>query len=185
MRYLSSLLRRSRWRPSSTRRPSAPCVVASLVAALAVSGCADDAPSGPEPSFPADYLATYTEVRDCRNSIEHELSRVRVLADAAALGPYQGRDADFPVGSVVLKVEHDGSDTDCSGEPVRWTVMTRLAAGSSPETLDWYWQEVSASRRVTSENEARCVGCHTSCGVPPEGYLGTCTVVGANDGAFP
>lgn len=185
MRYLSPLLRQGRWRPSSTRRPSAPCVVASLVAALAVPGCADDAPSGPEPSFPADYLATYTEVRDCRNSIEHELSRVRVLADTAALGPYQGRDADFPVGSVVLKVEHDGSDTDCSGEPVRWTVMTRLAAGSSPETLDWYWQEVSASRRVTSENEARCVGCHTSCGVPPEGYLGTCTVVGANDGAFP
>jgi hypothetical protein len=145
----------------------------------------DRPPSGPSASFPADYAATFTEVRDCRNSGDHDLSRVRVLADPAALGPYQRRDADFPVGSVVLKEEHEFSDTDCSAEPVRWTVMKRLATGSSPETLDWYWQDLDEMRRVQTENDSRCVGCHTTCGVPPEGYLGTCTVVGASGGAFP
>lgn len=142
-------------------------------------------PSGPDPSFPAGYAATYTEVRDCRNSADHNLSRVRVLADPAALAAYQGRDADFPVGAVVLKEEHGFADTDCSAEPVRWTVMTRLAPGSSPGTLDWYWQDVDAERRVQTENDSRCVGCHTTCGVPPDGYLGTCTVAGDNGGAFP
>jgi hypothetical protein len=149
------------------------------------SSCADDSPSGPvpTPAFSADYAATYTEVRDCRSSTEHDLSRVRVLADQAALAPYQGRDADFPVGSVVLKEEHD--DSDCSGVPIRWTVMTRLAPGSSPATLDWHWQDVDAQRQVKTENDSRCVGCHTGCGVPPDGYLGTCTVVGDSGGAFP
>ncbi len=152
---------------------------------LAALGCGDDAPSGPAPSFPADYASTYSEVRDCRSSSEHEFMRVRVLADAIALGPYVGRDADFPVGSVVLKEEYDFADTACAGDVIRWTVMTRLATGSSPETLDWYWQEVDAARRVETEDENRCIGCHTGCGVPPDGYQGTCTVVGASGGAFP
>jgi hypothetical protein len=154
----------------------------------AALGCGDDGgdgESGPAPSFPADYASSYSEVRDCRNSGDHELNRVRVLADPSALAPYRERDADFPVGAVVLKAEHGFGDADCTGAPVRWTVMTRLAAGSSPQTLDWYWQDVDASRRVTSENDTRCIGCHTGCGVPPEGYLGTCTVVGLSDGAFP
>lgn len=153
--------------------------------ALASLSCGDDAPGGPAPSFPADYAASYREVRDCRNSSEHEFMRVRVLADPAALEPYLGREQDFPVGSVVLKEEYDGADTACAGDVVRWTVMSRLAAGSSPQTLDWYWQEVDASRRVESENDSRCVGCHTGCGVPPDGYRGTCTVVGTSGGAFP
>jgi hypothetical protein len=154
---------------------------------LGSSSCAgdDDAPSEPLPAFPADYATTYTEVRDCRNSADHDLSRVRVLADPAALEPYRQRDADFPVGSRVLKEEHDFADSDCSGSPVRWTVMTRLAPGSSPATLDWHWQKVEPPREVRTENEPRCIGCHTSCGVPPDGYLGTCTVVGAIGGAFP
>lgn len=152
-------------------------------------GCSGDddggGASGPVPSFPADYAATYVEVRDCRNSGDHELNRIRVLADPAALGPYRDRNADFPVGAVVLKEEHDFADTDCTGAPVRWTVMTRLATGSAPGTLDWDWQDVDAERRVVSENDSRCIGCHTGCGVPPDGYLGTCTVVGASGGAFP
>src|SRR5688572_2948847 len=148
--------------------------------------CADEGGErGPEPGFPADYAASYVEVRDCRSSSEHELNRIRVLADAAALGPYRDRDADFPVGAVVLKEEHGFADIDCTEAPVRWTVMTRLATGSSPATLDWAWQDIDAARQVTSEDASSCISCHTGCGVPPEGYLGTCTVVGANGGAFP
>ena len=41
-------------------------------------------------------------------------------------------------------------------------------------------------RRVISENASRCIGCHTGCGVPPDGYEGTCTGVGGQSGgAFP
>jgi cytochrome P460 len=174
----------ARGRPNPRERSLRLVSSALMAAALA---CSDDGggESGPEPSFPADYAASYSQVRDCRNSGDHELNRIRVLVDADALEAYRDRSADFPVGSVVLKEEHGFADTDCTDTPVRWTVMRRLAAGSSPQTLDWYWQDVDAARRVTSENDSRCIGCHTGCGVPPEGYLGTCTVVGASDGAFP
>jgi hypothetical protein len=175
----SSLGRASSWR------------AARLVAALAGAAtfgalsCGDDAPGGPAPAFPSAYAASYTEVRGCRSSGEHELNNIRVLADPDALVPYRDRLADFPVGSVVLKEEYDFGDTSCGGEVIRWTVMARLAPGSSAQTLDWYWQDVDGSRRVVSENDSRCIGCHQGCGAAPEGYEGTCTVVGATGGAFP
>jgi hypothetical protein len=176
--------------PSSSRRTVE--LAASAALALAVSlgavSCSNDDGGGagpPGPLFPSSYLASYTEVRDCRTSSDHNLSRVRVLADPDATGPYLGRDAEFPVGSIVLKEEHDFADIDCTGDVTRWTVMARLAEGSSAETLDWHWQDVDAERRVTSDNEPSCIGCHQSCGVLPDGYEGTCTVVGASGGAFP
>jgi hypothetical protein len=152
----------------------------------ALASCSDDSPgdSGPAPLFPASYASTYSEVRDCRSSTEHEFARVRVLADPAATAPYLGRDAPFPDGSVVLKEEYDFADTACAGDIIRWTVMQRLPAGSSPDTLDWRWQDVDPARHVKTEDEPRCIGCHTTCGAPPDGYLGTCTVVGATGGAF-
>jgi hypothetical protein len=110
---------------------------------------------------------------------------VRVLTAPDATGPYVDRDSEFPEGSIVLKEEHDFADTDCTGEVKRWTVMARLTTGSSPDTLDWFWQDIDPARKVTSENLPSCIGCHTTCGVPPDGYEGTCTVVGANGGAFP
>ena len=135
-----------------------------------------DAP-GPEPLFPADYAATYQEVRSCRNSLEHDLHRIRVLAAPDAVAAYTGRTAPFPTGAIVLKVEHEGSDTACAGPIVSFTVMKKLAAGSSPATLDWQWQEVSGDRRSVNEDNRSCVGCHTSCGKPAEGgYDGTCAV---------
>jgi hypothetical protein len=155
-----------------------------LAVGLTAASCSDD-PDGPAPLFPSDYLSTYTQVRDCRNSSDHNLNRVRVLTGPGATAPYLGRDAEFPEGSIVLKEEHDFADSDCTGEVKRWTVMARLTTGSSPGTLDWYWQDVDAERKVTSENEPSCIGCHTSCGVPPDGYEGTCTVVGASGGALP
>ena len=163
-----------------------PALAALLLGLATLVGCSDDGPSdsGPAPLFPADYASSYTEVRDCRSSTEHEFAHVRVLADPQALGPYQGRDADFPVGSIVLKEEYDFGDTECTGSITRWTVMQRLATGSAPATLDWSWQDVEASRRVETVDEPRCIGCHTTCGVPPDGYQGTCTVVGAAGEAF-
>ena len=134
-----------------------------------VGACTDD----PEPKFPADYAATYTEVRNCRSSSDHDLHRIRVLADPEALGPYTTRTAKFPVGSIVLKAEYDFGDTSCSDEPIEWTVMQKLA---TPEDLGWVWQRVAADRSVTTENDSLCITCHTSCGVAPDGYDGTCTM---------
>lgn len=158
-----------------------------LGAALSAVSCGSDSEDSPSvpPLFPADYVASFTEVRDCRSSTEHEFNRIRVLADLAALEPYQTRQGEFPVGAVVLKEEYDFSDTDCTGDVIRYTVMSRLPEGSSPETLDWQWQDVEPSRRVKTENDSLCIGCHTTCGVPPDGFEGTCTVVGSTGGASP
>jgi len=137
--------------------------------------CSDE-PAELQPFFPADYAQSYVEVRDCRPSGDHNLSLVRVLADPDAAAEYTGRDRGFSEGAIVLKAEYDFGDTECQGEEIRWTVMRRLLEGSSPSTLDWEWQDVDADRRVVSSNDSRCVGCHTGCGVPPDGYLGTCSV---------
>ena len=142
-----------------------------LVAATAV-GCGDD---GGEPVFPEDYLATYTEVRDCRaNGGSHDFNRIRVLADATGLAAYTDRVAPFPIGSVVVKEEYDPNDTTCSGDIMQWSVMQRLADGNE-DLLNWRWQRVGLGHTVISEDEPRCFGCHADC-VPPDGYFNTCTV---------
>lgn len=131
--------------------------------------------SEPEPDFPADYASSYVEVRDCRASADHDLNYVRMLADPAALAPYQNRDAPFPVGAVVLKEEYEFGDTDCSGPISQWTVMRRLETGAAPTTLDWAWQRVDAERTIVGEDTPRCYGCHAGCGTAAEGgYEGTC-----------
>ena len=40
----------------------------------------------------------------------------------------------------------------------------------------WHWQSVSPDRRVLTTNEPKCTGCHATCGLPPDGYAGTCAV---------
>lgn len=164
---------------SSVRSGSADlplCLALVVVSALSLGASCGDDDDGPAPVFPEDYAATWNEVRDCRSSTEHDFANIRVLADPAAEGPYLDRATPFPEGAVVLKEEYDLGDTACEGEIVRWTVMQRLAAGSAPDTLDWRWQAVGANRRVQSQDESRCIGCHTTCGEPPDGYLGTCAV---------
>ena len=144
---------------------------------LLVAACSDNEEPAPPPLFPADYAASYVQVRDCRVSSEHEITPVRVLAEPAAAAAYMGRDADFPEGSILIKEEYDYADRACTGEIVQFTVMQREAAGSATDQLDWRWQKVSAARAVISENEPRCANCHRTCGNPPEGYQGTCSVV--------
>jgi hypothetical protein len=136
----------------------------------------DDGDAGAEPLFPEDYAASYVEVRNCRGSGDHDLDNIRILADPDALEPYQARAVPFPAGAVVLKEQYDFGDTTCSGDLKLWTVMRKLEAGASPETLDWAWQTVDAERRVVDEDEPRCIGCHQECGVAPDGYDGTCAI---------
>lgn len=156
-----------------------------LLLALVLTSCGgeDDGTSSstgsdPEngPVFPENYAATYTEVRNCRPSGDHDLNVIRVLADPTALGPYQNHDAPIPVGAILLKEEYDFSDPTCSGPIVQWTVMQRLAAGTATDKLDWKWQLVDSQRNVTGVDTPKCYGCHTGCTDAAGGYEGTCTV---------
>jgi Cytochrome P460 len=129
----------------------------------------------PTPDFPADYADTFLEVRGCRSSGDHELHRIKVLADPAAAAIYTSRNGRFPEAAVVLKEEYDFADTACRGPILEWTVMRRLAGD---DRGGWAWQRVSAERDVKSQDEPRCIGCHQRCGLPPEGHDGTCAVSG-------
>jgi hypothetical protein len=150
-------------------------VAARIAVVCWLAACAADAGGDDEASLlPADYAATYTEVRDCRRSGDHDFNQVRVLADPAALAPYNTRTAEFPIGSIVVKEEYDAADETCSGEIVNWTLMSRLATASSPSTIDWTWQRVTATK--VTRDELGCVSCHQACGVPPDGYAGTCAL---------
>lgn len=152
-----------------------------LVAGLTLLACPGDDGEGDEgsaaePLFPEDYAQSYAEVRDCRGSGDHNLNNIRILASPDAFVPYDGRAEPFPEGAVVLKEEYDFGDLNCEGPIKRWTVMVRLAEGSSEDTLDWAWQDLDADRRVVSEDAPACIGCHQGCGVAPDGYEWTCAM---------
>jgi len=150
-------------------------VLAALVTQI-LFACGDDGDDGELAAFPADYAATYEQVRNCRFSLEHGLIRIRVVASPDALAPYNGRAAPFPTGAIVLKEEYAERDRDCAGPIIAFTVMQKLDVGSSPEMLDWTWQEANGDRRLLDADVPRCVQCHTGCGKPPDGFDGTCAV---------
>lgn len=162
------MTRRVRW-------PQLGCILA-LAGIAGALGCGDDDGPAPEDEvlLPADYADSYTEVRDCRASGDHDLNHVRVLADDAALDAYQNRDEPFPEGAVVVKEEYEFDDDTCEGPIKQWTLMQRLQ--DSGDTLGWRWQQIDAQRHVVSEDSSRCIGCHSGCGVPPDGYQGTCAM---------
>lgn len=136
-----------------------------------MAACGDDEPA----LFPEDYAATYQEVRNCRQSNEHE-GRIRVLASPEALDRYLDRAGPIPVGGILLKESYDELDILCE-EPVQsYTVMQRLETGSSPETLDWKWQRVNADFVESGTKLDQCVSCHTDCSGDVEPFDATCTV---------
>lgn len=147
-----------------------------LASALALVSCADDEtttlPPPPPPIF-LDNGAGYQQLRDCRRSADHDLSYIRVLADAQAIPPYVNRDVPFPAGAVILKIEY--ADPPCT-DLVGYTAMRR-DVGIDPAGGDWHWQRANRAGTVTEDGIIeRCKGCHTSCGVPPDGHDGTCAV---------
>jgi hypothetical protein len=141
---------------------------------IGLLACGDDPPPEKDPFFPADYASTYQEVRNCRRSGDHDLNMIRIVADPTSAQIYRDRNAQFPVGAIVIKEEYDMGDVDCSDEIFQFTVMQKLAGGSNADTIDWKWQRVGADRKVKSEDEFRCINCHKLCGEAPEGYEGTC-----------
>jgi hypothetical protein len=146
-----------------------------LAAALAfASACVEDGPEPPAPVFPPDAAQTWTEMRDCRFSHEHELRRIRVFANELAEGPYAAlsEEVPYPVGAVLVKAEYD--DENCA-ELIGWTAMRKEPAGTWPEGNDWTWQDLDVAMNVEDEGSLpQCIGCHTDHCAPPFGYDLTC-----------
>lgn len=111
------------------------------------------------PIFPADYRATFVEVRDCRPSIEHGGVMIRVLADPASAQAYLEEQNPLPVGSIVIKEEFDGVACD-DADLERWRVMRKEEPGFDPEDGDWHWQWVNRDRSVLFDDKTTCIGCH-------------------------
>lgn len=131
--------------------------------------------AGPPPVFPADFARTYTEMRDCRQSHEHELHYIRVLASPSALAPYTALSPDmpYPEGATLLKVEYD--EEDCAGPVVLYTAYRKLELNANPIGNDWLWQRVSPQREVIEQGAPWvCVNCHMHHCAPPNGYDLTC-----------
>jgi hypothetical protein len=147
------------------------------IVTAACAGCGSDG-DAPDPIFPVDYAATYQEVRNCRFSLDHDLVRMRIVVSPDALAPYMNRTDPFPTGAIVLKEEFDGSDEDCTGDLIGFTVMRKLDVGTAAADLDWEWQETDEAFVPVPANVAnipRCVMCHTDCGtIENGGYDGTC-----------
>jgi hypothetical protein len=148
------------------------CVHVAVLISCA-SSPSEKAPVGEQAVFPADYRDTYVQVRRCQPSGDHNLNNVRVLANPRAESGYVAHVGHFEEGDVVLKEEFAFGDTDCAGDVVRWTAMVRDAQSAS-NAQGWTWQAVDPDRRVTQSNGSTCIGCHATCGVPPDGYEGTC-----------
>ena len=113
-----------------------------------------------EPVFPANYRDTYTEVRDCRFSIEHGGVSIRVLTNSIATQPYLANANPLPVGSVVLKEEFNAPDCSNDADLIQWRVMRKEAPGFDPQDGDWHWQMVDDDRKVVFDDKSTCTTCH-------------------------
>lgn len=143
-------------------------------ALLLALGCGDDKTTDPPPAatpyFPSDYLATYSLVRDCRFSVEHDGFFIAVHCNPSAAPAYQSGVYPFVEGTVIVKTLYNNDD--CTGV-AGYAVMKKGAPGSAPSTGDWSWQDVGADRSVLQEGSIQaCISCHTGC---TEGRDFTCT----------
>jgi hypothetical protein len=147
---------------------SAPTRIIIVACALALGGCERD--DDPPPSLlPESYPAGFSEVRDCRFSVEHSSVNIRILADAPARAVFEDESYPFPEGALVVKEEY--RDMQCT-ELVGYTLMERRGAGDEEAMDGWAWQRLDERRIVIGPEDARaCAGCHRSC---TEGRDGVC-----------
>jgi hypothetical protein len=151
-----------------------------LLCGLGLAACSsDDGGSGPPPApvdpyFPADFLTTYTEVRDCRPTLEHAdhgALQVQVYASPDCATQYLAGSYPLPVGGVLVKPLW--GDASCS-QPVGYVAMRKAAPGTAPNYGDWEWQELDAARQVLSTSSAAaCLTCHADVDCITRDY--TCT----------
>ena len=111
--------------------------------------------------FPENFRESFTVVRDCRNSIEHEAT-VRVWINAIGEAGYLDDAATLPEGTIVIKEEF-AAGADCDDADLAfWSVMRKEPAGFDPAANDWRFQEVAApNRRISLDGKSTCIDCHT------------------------
>lgn len=102
--------------------------------------------------------------------------RVRVWADAVALGALTEGAAAFPDGATLVKAAYDEDGTTLRNH----TVMQKRV-GSAPDADDWYWARLDASGAATHAGAVTmCSDCHASAEVD---NAFTATLSGADDAA--
>ncbi len=134
---------------------------ASIGAALLIccAGCPQPPPES-EVIFPANYRATFVEVRNCRNSIEHG-AVIRVWVNAIGADAYLADENPLPAGTIVVKEEFAGANCDNDADLEFWSAMRKQTAGFDPGAGDWRFQEVAApARTITLDGKAICIACH-------------------------
>ncbi len=132
-------------------------------------------PEGPEPILPADYRASYLEVRNCRFSLEHGGVYIRVLASPEAAAAYQANANPLPAGAVIVKEEY-GDDQCEASELLRWRAMRKESPGFDPADGDWHWQYLTARREVVYNDKGTCISCHLQPDCVARDYM--CTLAG-------
>ncbi len=124
------------------------------------------------PQAPANWSESYSEVRACRRSGEHDLNFVRVFAAPGITEAYRSRSGPLPADETILKVEY--ADPDCR-EVTGYTSMRKDADPAFRDSDGWRFQRTNLSREVIDlDKEARCIGCHRACQAP-DGHDWTCT----------
>jgi hypothetical protein len=155
---------RTRSTPSAFARAWLATIVLSAGCLAACSG--DDGGSGPPPGpvapyFPADFLSSYVEVRDCRLTTEHADNgavRVQVYASPECAAQYLTAIYPLPQGAILVK--ELWGDAACS-QLVGYVTMRKGAVGTAPTYGDWEWQEVTPGRQVLSTGvQTACLRCH-------------------------
>jgi hypothetical protein len=133
-----------------------------LLSTIALHACAQVDSPLPDAVVPSDYKMTFTQVRDCRASIDHGLVSVvvRVRSDLAAAyreGPYP-----MPEGALVVKEQYrDSQCQDLTG----YTAMRKEKGGYFPAGGDWQWFTLDTYGTVLQKGKVgSCASCHTTCG---------------------
>lgn len=148
-----------------TRRPlSLALTIATAVTALAC----DPDDGGPAPIYPADWATSFTKVRDCRQTPEHDLNHVTLHVDPASVALWQQcvvYDSTcterFAEGATFIKAEY--SDSACT-DLVLVSAAKKSSDAAFADVGGWHWQEVQADGRVAEDGAVeRCARCHESC----------------------
>ena len=137
-----------------------------FVVATGMISCGKDS-AGPEqkesqdPFFAANFIQTFTQVRDCRFSSTHDGHNVRVFINSEAAAAYLNGTYPFALGDVIVKILYNVPDcNDIAG----YVSMRKGLAGTASQSGDWEWQEVSVDRIVEKAGQLpACISCHSSC----------------------
>jgi hypothetical protein len=136
--------------------------------AVAALGCAEDSPPETTAIFPPDFTERFTELRDCRQSIEHELEYVKLFVppDQVALlercvQPDSPCADPLPTGTLLIKPQY--LDAACT-QLLRITAAARVADLPLGDPNAWRWQTVSPAGVVLQDGQPDgCVRCHSAC----------------------